>query len=33
MSAKFMLEHNVGVSRDKLYEIKKVDGDYFEEGL
>ena len=33
MLAKFMLEHNVGVSRDKLYEIKKVDGDYFEEEL
>lgn len=33
MLAKFMLEHNVGVSRDKLYEIKKVDGDYFEDQL
>ena len=31
MLAKIMLEHNVGVARDRVYEIKKVDGDYFEE--
>lgn len=31
MLARLMLEHNVGVSRDRVYEIKKVDGDYFEE--
>jgi restriction system protein len=28
---KLMLEHNVGVSVSKIYEIKKVDHDYFEE--
>lgn len=28
---KLMLEHNVGVSTSKVYEIKKVDHDYFEE--
>jgi restriction system protein len=28
---KLMLEHNVGVSISKIYEIKKVDHDYFEE--
>lgn len=28
---KLMLEHNVGVSTSKTYEIKKVDHDYFEE--
>jgi restriction system protein len=30
MLAKLMLEHNVGVSRDRMYEIKKIDSDYFE---
>lgn len=28
---KLMLEHNVGVSTSKIYEIKKIDHDYFEE--
>ena len=31
MLAKLMLEHNVGVARDRVYEIKKIDSDYFEE--
>jgi restriction system protein len=30
---KLMLEHNVGVSVSKIYEIKKVDHDYFEEDV
>ena len=29
--AKLMIEHNVGVSRESLYEIKRIDSDYFEE--
>ena len=31
MLAKLMLEHNVGVARDRVYEIKKIDSDYFDE--
>jgi len=31
MLANIMLEHNVGVTRDKVFEIKKIDGDYFDE--
>lgn len=29
--AKFMLEYNVGVSTKKIYEVKRIDTDYFEE--
>lgn len=29
--AKFMIEYNVGVSTKKVYEVKRVDSDYFEE--
>jgi restriction system protein len=28
---KFMIEHNVGISTASVYEIKKIDSDYFEE--
>jgi restriction system protein len=31
MLTQLMLEHNVAVTKSKVYEIKKVDGDYFEE--
>lgn len=27
--AQFMIEHNIGVSTVKTYEIKRVDSDYF----
>ncbi|MCY3550106.1 MAG: restriction endonuclease [Candidatus Poribacteria bacterium] len=30
--AEYMIEHNVGVSTTKTYEIKRVDSDYFAEG-
>ncbi len=30
--AQFMIDHNVGVSVEKTYEIKRVDSDYFAEG-
>jgi restriction system protein len=30
--AELMIEHNVGVSHQQIYEIKKIDNDYFEEG-
>jgi restriction system protein len=30
--AEFMIDHNVGVTRDRQYEIKRVDSDYFDEG-
>jgi restriction system protein len=30
--AELMIEHNIGVSRAYIYEIKRVDSDYFEEG-
>lgn len=30
--AQFMIEHNVGVSEESHYIVKKVDLDYFEEG-
>ena len=29
--AEYMIEHNVGVSTTKTYEIKRVDSDYFAE--
>ena len=29
--AQFMIDHNVGVSVEKAYEIKRVDSDYFAE--
>ena len=29
--AKYMIEYNVGVSVKKVYEVKKIDNDYFEE--
>lgn len=29
--AKFMIEYNVGVSTKKIYEVKRLDSDYFEE--
>ena len=29
--AKFMIEYNVGVTTKKVYEVKKIDTDYFEE--
>ncbi|RKU11916.1 hypothetical protein C6501_11925 [Candidatus Poribacteria bacterium] len=29
--AKLMIEHNIGVSTTKTYEIKRVDSDYFTE--
>ena len=29
--AKYMIENNVGVSVRKVYEIKRIDTDYFEE--
>jgi restriction system protein len=29
--AQFMFDHNVGVSSDSVYEIKKIDADFFEE--
>ncbi len=29
--AQFMIDHNVGVSVEKTYEIKRVDSDYFAE--
>ena len=29
--AQYMIEHNVGVSIEKTYEIKRVDSDYFAE--
>ena len=29
--AQFMIEYNVGVSTKKVYEIKRIDSDYFEE--
>mgnify|MGYP002522675852 CR=1 FL=1 len=29
--ASYMIEYNVGVSTNKIYEIKKIDNDYFEE--
>jgi restriction system protein len=29
--ADFMIDHNVGVTRDRKYEIKRVDSDYFDE--
>ena len=31
--AQYMIDFNVGVSRSILYEIKRIDSDYFEEGL
>ena len=30
--AEYMIEHNIGVSTTKTYEIKRVDSDYFAEG-
>lgn len=30
--AELMIEHNIGVSRAYVYEVKRVDSDYFEEG-
>ncbi|GHT56963.1 hypothetical protein FACS1894109_07760 [Spirochaetia bacterium] len=30
--AELMIEYNVGVSNQQIYEIKKIDNDYFEEG-
>jgi restriction system protein len=29
--AKYMIEYNVGVSTKKVYEVKRIDNDYFEE--
>jgi restriction system protein len=29
--AQFMIDFNVGVARDRAYEVKKIDSDYFEE--
>lgn len=29
--ADLMIQHNIGVSRSHAYEVKHVDGDYFEE--
>lgn len=29
--ADYMIEYNVGVSEKKIYEVKKMDSDYFEE--
>ena len=29
--AQYMIEHNIGVSVEKTYEIKRVDSDYFTE--
>ena len=29
--AKYMIEYNVGVSVKKVYEIKRIDNDYFED--
>ena len=29
--ADYMIEYNVGVSEKKVYEVKKIDSDYFEE--
>lgn len=31
MLANFMIDHNVGVSLERSYEIKRVDSDYFSE--
>ena len=31
--AEYMIEHNVGVSIEKTYEIKRVDSDYFAENI
>ncbi len=33
MLARLMIEYNVGVSRVKSYEVKKMDTDYFEDGV
>lgn len=30
--AQFMIDFNVGVSSDQVYEVKKIDSDYFDEG-
>lgn len=30
--AQFMIDFNVGVSSDQIYEVKKIDSDYFDEG-
>lgn len=29
--AKYMIDHNVGVSISRSYEVKKIDSDYFSE--
>ena len=31
--AQFMIDYDVGVSVDQIYEVKKIDLDFFEEGL
>ena len=30
---KYMIEYNLGVSSHQIYEIKKIDSDYFEEQI
>ena len=29
--ARYMIEYNVGVSTKQVYEVKRIDSDYFEE--
>jgi restriction system protein len=31
--AQFMIDYNVGVSVDQIYEIKKIDSDFFDDGI
>jgi restriction system protein len=33
MLAKLMIEYDVGVSKVKSYDVKKIDTDYFDDGL